>query len=548
MNTTALATTEVFPVDDPWFRRTRHSDGLSVYYSDTAAELARDMLTWLDNRFRRVVLSDGDWFAYDPCTGKFAKLAGSTERQARAFIAEATAQLDAEFGRLDPLAQRIAANTGECFKEKWLFSNGTEETFRDIDAAERVYAARECLRGTFREDSPTSGQIASAMLDVAMEGGLARDVADRLMRGSDPTRLYHPMDAEGFDYTRSDNHAVCCGEGGVSDPDGIPLKAASYAPSYASQETPLWDELCSLVWPEEEVREAALRTLSMGFTGRATKYVIYWCAETGRGKSLMHSFMRDLLGDYGRKIPAKTLFGYSADPQRAAEELAGRWLAVVDEGIGSASFKADEAFKEMASGGGMINARKLYAESREIDATHTILLAVNPDAAMNYTDPAILNRLVSNPFNGNLDQIRKMAEVYNPSTAAWKREAPAVLAQMLEYARDFSEGKWKPLTLLDLMHAGLMSSLDDDLVLAIEMKTSTNVADWISAHRSRLTGEHTGRELYKDYELWCSGSQFGSPARGEALSETKWGRELQNVPGVVKHRYAAGMRYSVNPA
>jgi hypothetical protein len=167
---------------------------------------------------------------------------------------------------------------------------------------------------------------------------------------------------------------------------------------------------------------------------------------------------------------------------------------------------------------------------------------------MNYTDPAILNRLVSNPFNGNLDQIRKMAEVYNPSTAAWKREAPAVLAQMLEYARDFSEGKWKPLTLLDLMHAGLMSSLDDDLVLAIEMKTSTNVADWISAHRSRLTGEHTGRELYKDYELWCSGSQFGSPARGEALSETKWGRELQNVPGVVKHRYAAGMRYSVNPA
>jgi hypothetical protein len=516
------------------------------------------MLSYLEEQDTPAVYMDEAWYEYEPADGKYSKIKGRTDRQARVYVRRAIDELQAAVHKFDPRAAAVAYLEGGK-AEHLLFSYAKDissEEFQLIcDQEDWARSHRYAIEAL--EDQVS--EVADAMLEAVLERNRVRDIAERVYEAKDPYRLYHPMNDSGMDYADVSGHDGCCNEGGGYLPffEGIPLKAASYCPSYTDVPTPNWDRLCELVWPDPQVREAALRSLSMGFTGRATKYVIYWRSETGLGKSIMAALAKDMLGDYARNVPAKLLFGYSADPQRAAQELAGHWLVVCEEGLGSNSFKADEAFKAVTTGGGDLNTRKLFHESEEQEATHTILLAVNPEADMNYADPAILNRLVSVAFLGfaNRAAIEEMATWYNPKTKAWKAEAPYVLAKMLEYARDFAEGKWKPYTLLDLKKAGVLSlAVDEDTALAIEMKTSTNVADWVYAERKRLSA-HTwqGRKLYDEYTKWCAGGQFGGPSRGEVLTETKWGRELKAVPGVTKGTGTSGSDkgktvYTIEPA
>lgn len=544
--------------------------GVPILLHPPASAIADDMLSWLDDHECRAVL-DPDarrWLRYDPARGAYSPVAGTAEQAARVFIREA-ADTCARYG-----------------------GNGWRAKQNTLTGEEPLHLGMLPVSG----HQASLDEIARAMVDLAASGKRAAGTRAQLAAGRRADIMFNPMTwcprHGGFWRT-----ATGCLGYQLSDEPGpdqetadylaVPLRASGYAPAldddgpaadegfaalgdaiaalhpgvtpfreWAARDKaehperysphPDFDRICRAIWPDPVARDAALRSYSMGFTGRATKYVIYARSETGRGKSLAASLMADLLGGYARSVPAKTLFGYSADPQRAAQELAGCWLAIVEEGIGSASFKADEAFKVVTTGGGALNARALYQESRQETATHTILLAVNPEADMNYADPAIRARLCPVRFDGDPAEIAELAETYNPASAAWKAEAPAVLATMLGYARGFWSGAWKPYTLADIdSRAELAEIIDDDTALAIEMRTGSNVGAFIDAQRRQLAAEadgHRGRALYKRYQQWAAMNG------DEAVTETAFGRAVQACAGVTRAREAKGTTYRVAPA
>jgi hypothetical protein len=493
-------------------------------YTDAKA-IAEDLLTWAGRLVRATVLDPDtrEWLRYDPAAGKYSPMSGTALQGARVIIMEAVQALEASpwFS-----AQDYPPGHEYWWEAAWV---------------------REHLLGTYAADYPAMTEIAQAMIDLSCAGSRADETRAAMDRGRSPEVMFHPQ--TWTDYGR---WAEWDGYGNTwGRDDAVSLRAARYTPAgnvdgplHTDAPTPGWDRLCELVWPDPDWREAALRGVSMGFTGRATKYVPYWRSETGQGKSLVAAFFSDLLGDYAKSVPAKTLFGYTADPQRAAQELVGTWLAVVEEGIGSESFRADEAFKASTTGGADMNTRKLYQESRQERASHTVLLCVNPEADMNYADPAIRSRLAPVPFTGDPLAIREHAQLYNPSSEAWKAEAPAVLAKMLGYARDYWDGLWVPETLEDMLRGGTVGRLAADMQMALDMRTDTNVADWVAATRRQLAVRQDGyraRDLYLDYTRWSA------LTGGEAVSETRFGRELVKVDGVTRTRRAAGNVYQISP-
>lgn len=276
------------------------------------------------------------------------------------------------------------------------------------------------------------------------------------------------------------------------------LRTANYAP-VADVETPLWHALLSAVLPDEVEREHALSALSHGFHGHTTKSVPFWRSETGYGKSLVLSLVADLLGDYARTVPAKTLFGQFSDPQRAAVELAGVRLVLVDEGLGN--FRSDETFKALTSGRPDLNSRRLYSESEIVTATHTIALAVNPEQDPNYADPAIRSRLVPAQPDGDPDRIAELAARINPASEEWQREAPGVMAQMLNRAaaaladiNGYGTVRDLPQRGRDLLYAGA-----DMAALA------SPVNMWLSSGAAEidLGAATSSRDLYASYCNWC---------------------------------------------
>ena len=509
--------------------------GAPTFDYPPASAVAEDMLYWLERQNNSVVLDPvaRTWLRYDCATGRYSPLPGTAEQAARVLIREAAAACQ----RHGAQGWRTAVST--------LTGEGPLSGLGGIPLGGHQAAI---------------GEIAAAMVDIASGGERAAATRRGLADGRYPGILFTPLtwrrDDDGYGWWSGQGSTDIDWSPECPDADyAVPLKAARYNPedgmtldfdgNATVHPTPLFDQLCKLVWPDPAVRNAALRALSMGFTGRATKYVIYWSSETGRGKSLMASLVSDLLGGYAKAIPAKTLFGYTADPQRAAEELAGTWLAIVEEGIGDQSFKADAAFKLVTTGGGDLNAPQLYRESRQVEATHTVLLAVNPEAGMNYADPAIRARLCPIRFDGDPAAIASFAEAYNPASAVWKAEAPAVLAKMLDYARDFWTGAWKPWTMADIdTHAELAEVIDDDLALAIEMKTGSNVAAFIAASRRQLAGAaegHGARDLYRLYAQWAA------VANQDTVTETAFGRALGKCAEVTRTREAKGTVYRVAP-
>ena len=504
-----------------------------------APQVVQDLLTWLEELDACTVLDPDSrtWLRKDPGRGYFRKVPGTAEQAARVFIAEAAASAKRAYDDGEP-----AWKGGDKwpFLKTWKLLTGQSDN----------------------PDNPTPAQLAQAMVDSAAGGERAVMTRKGLLAGESGRGMFLPWKVVIYNHYKgvpdsawwSSEYDGCWDFGGdrlltEMNLREIPFKAAGYIPD---PDVPIdgFRKLLELVFPDPAAADAWLRSSSMCFTGIPTKEVLFWRGETNRGKSLLAALMSDLIGGYARNIPAKLLFGYATDDQRAAQELVGTWMAVVEEGVGNQSFKANEAFKAMSNGGALLNARQLYHESRMVPATHTLVLCANAEADPDFRDDAILARLVPIAFAGHPEKIVTYADTYNPTTepgkSAWQREAPGVLALMLSYAQEFVAG-WRPKTLLDLKKAGMLDgSVDDDLALAIEMQTGTNVGGWIADRRATLTGrEWTGRELYSLYTQWCRGASFGQPDRGEVLTETKWGREIKNVPGVTFRR-SNGARYTIS--
>jgi hypothetical protein len=263
--------------------------------------------------------------------------------------------------------------------------------------------------------------------------------------------------------------------------------------------TPGWDKLTAAIFPDPAEREHALDTLSHGLHGWPTDAAALARSFTGTGKSFLASLISDLLGDYAGQVAAPTLFGRSGSSQFAFDEMRGARFVVMNEGR-KADFAATEAFKAVVSPDPLVNARARHERQRRlVPARHTLLLTVNPAADLDYADPAVVRRLIPLGFTGNPAEIRDIGRTYGTANeqglAAWRAEAPGVLAQLImRCARVLSDPTWY----------GTRESAPETVMsrFAAVAAEADPFGRWLDERTCDGLLTPTG-DLLADYRCWC---------------------------------------------
>jgi DNA polymerase I-like protein with 3'-5' exonuclease and polymerase domains len=209
-------------------------------------------------------------------------------------------------------------------------------------------------------------------------------------------------------------------------PAGTPhMHSVPFAP--ADVPTPAWDSFVKAMWPEGDVAEWALRVLAVGFTGDSDAVMPVLHGPTGRGKSKFMGRMLALLGGYGTAASKALIVPTAGNVDVAKAHLQGVRMAWLDEapGTGKASV---EALKDI-TGGGDIYAAAKYRAPIVFKATHTLVLTMND--APEIHDEAVARRVRLLPCFGDEDELGRTFDALLP---AWEREAPGILAAMLQRA------------------------------------------------------------------------------------------------------------------
>jgi hypothetical protein len=307
---------------------------------------------------------------------------------------------------------------------------------------------------------------------------------------------------------------------------GIPhLRASPYVPDM-SVPTPGFDRVCELVWPGKADREHALDSLAHGFHGNPTDFAVIGRSATGRGKTLVTSIMRAVLGNYAGQVSASTLFGRGANDAFAYSEMDGYRLVVMDEGV-KADFASVQTFKRVVNPVAVVEARKRHeAAPRTIQARHTIVVTVNPDTDMGYGDPAIVRRLVPMCFDGDPRAIAEFAPDY--MAGQFHDEAPGILARMIVRCSNVMGTR-------PVAPESSRAWLD-----AVVEETST-VATWAAART--IPGKSTTTDLYADYAAWADTSGHLAVTRNPVFGKKL--AELGYQPVKIGHDSARGWNLSV---
>jgi hypothetical protein len=354
--------------------------------------------------------------------------------------------------------------------------------------------ARQAPHGTdFSVPMAVNTSELDAEPGILWAGGIPWDLAASV---SEPV---HARDADGYPRSLHEPHML----------------SAGYLPDIAIA-TPLWDKAAQAVFPDEAEREHALDTLAHGLHGYPSDAARLARASTGTGKSWMASLMSDMLGDYAGQVSAATLFGRSGNSQFAFDEMAGARFAVMDEGV-KANFATTQIFKNVVSPGPLVSARgRLERRHRLIPNRATLMLTVNPSADLDYSDPAVRRRLIPLGFAGDPREIAAIAAGYGTATpegyAAWQREAPGVLAQMItRCARVLGDPAYRG-TRADAP-ASVMARF------AAVVAEADPFGRWFDERTTDGTFTATG-DLLADYRAWCA-------AHGETPVCAQWfGRKL----------------------
>lgn len=209
-------------------------------------------------------------------------------------------------------------------------------------------------------------------------------------------------------------------------PAGTPhMHSIPFAP--ADVPTPAWNRFVKAMWPEEDVAEWALRVLAVGFTGDSDAVMPVLHGPTGRGKSKFMGRVLALLGGYGTAASKALIVPTAGNVDVAKAHLQGVRLAWLDEapGTGKASV---EALKDITGGGDVYAAAK-YRAPIVFKSTHTLVLTMND--APEIHDEAVARRVRLIPCFGDPEEL---GHAFDELAPAWDREAPGVLAAMLQRA------------------------------------------------------------------------------------------------------------------
>lgn len=294
------------------------------------------------------------------------------------------------------------------------------------------------------------------------------------------------------------------------DPATPHLHSAAVRPDV--RPTPLWDAFTAAVWPDPELRAWALRVLSIAFTGYADRAMPILVGDQGRGKTQAIALLMGVLGSYAHAADPRLLGGADKAHASIVYALMGRRLSFIDEGPRD-SRAGKESLKQL-TGGGDLTGNQMNRNPVTFTPTHTLVLTANDDPHL--VDPAVRSRVRLIPCEGDPDEVRRArAAIGHTSSAAWRLEAPGVLAAMM---REAAAWLAEPDSALTAAAPEAYRYRAEEI--AAEQDTVTS---WLE---EAVTPDEPGERatlLYANYAQHCADRGHD---RRALPSITKWGREL----------------------
>lgn len=231
------------------------------------------------------------------------------------------------------------------------------------------------------------------------------------------------------------------------------ITSVSYEPNAQSDR---WDDfLADITGGESELADFLQRAVGYSLTGYTSEEVLFFAhGPTATGKSSFTEALRSCLGDYATVADFETFLKRRGDAgiRNDVARLAGARLVVsieVDDGKALA-----EGLLKLLTGGDMVVARFLYAESFEFAPKFTLWLAANDRPRVNADDAAMWRRILQLPFThvipeADRDERVKIELRSNPDVQAailawavagcleWQRIGLAVPAIVRDYTAEY---------------------------------------------------------------------------------------------------------------
>jgi P4 family phage/plasmid primase-like protien len=294
------------------------------------------------------------------------------------------------------------------------------------------------------------------------------------------------------------------------DPATPHLHSAAITPD--ARPTPLWDAFTAAVWPDPDLRAWALRVLAVAFTGYSDKALPILIGEKDRGKTQIVALLMSVLGTYAHAADPRLLGSVDNAHASIVYALMGRRLSFIDEGPREGRL-GQERLKQL-TGGGELTGNQMGANPVTFQPTHTLVLTTNDEPLL--TDAAVRGRARLIPCEGDPEQvITTRAAIGSPAEAAWRREAPGVLAAMMREA-----GHWLADRRSALTSAAPGAYRYRGEQIAAEQDP---VAGWLEDEVDEDDPGERSRALYEGFRAWC---RRGGLKDSQIPTETKWGREV----------------------
>lgn len=295
------------------------------------------------------------------------------------------------------------------------------------------------------------------------------------------------------------------------------LHTAACAP--AAVETPYWDAFVAAVWPDQDVRDWALRVLSVSLAGYPDAVLPVLFGDSRTGKSSLVALIVKVLGTYGHAADPRLLS--SADSHASIiYALKGRRLSFIDEGPRGGKV-ATERLKQL-TGGAQLTGNAMRANPITFEPTHTLVMTSNEEPPL--TDPALLARLRVIPCDAEQVPVRAARRALTP--AIWAQEAPGVLAKLMAEC-----AAW----LADPDSAGSEAAPEHLRRVVSDLEAAQNpIREWQENCTVPTEPGTPGRDLYRAYIAWHD--QQPTLRRAPYPSETSFGRVLSKLGFPAKDR------------
>ena len=162
---------------------------------------------------------------------------------------------------------------------------------------------------------------------------------------------------------------------------------------------PLWTDTITKFIPYDGVRDYLQRFIGYAATGFSSEKAFPICwggGNNGKGSIFETIAKRGLGSDYAISISPDAVVNNGKQGQHAQEraniKFYGKRMALFEETADGDTLDAG-AVKRMASGGDIMEARKLFLESFNFNPTHSVLLMTNAEPRVNCFDLAMKTRI-----------------------------------------------------------------------------------------------------------------------------------------------------------